>query len=649
MPLPQNPASAISRVNFSRMKTIAWLEKLTVGGILFLILREGIAPHEVYFDEDKATPRALKFAALLAKLLSVRFYPANLSKNDKDEKGLSLEYCRSDYHCAIGDKFCQSQLNGEPEWLRNISKCFISLQLVDRITFVTLVLQRIKGMECSEHVIYLSGHYLNYLLEDFFKPKIMLKSVPSITPFLRLVVTPFALMMRTCIHQLFQDVIKGSIRENPKNPAVWIEMSSKSGVWDQLKEFIAIHSAGRPYDIVYYMDRTDTYAVPETIKELDDQRFDWIDTHDMLHAQLFISDYINLMESFIILLNKRLFWVALFIFQFEVMRTLYLSLYKRFNVLLLFQHQETSWLQEAQKQAIEENGGIMAGLHWSNYWNTNYPYHLTPQHVMLVWGRAHREYLKSKGTGSYIIPCGLWLAESGAKIEDIKPVNQGNFTLAIFDDSFGYLLGLRAENISKFYLEILSVLQDHPSFSGIIKSKGYYLTDLCQIPSGEKIVAIIKSLEKQGRLRILDWKSFSPVDAAKAADLSVCFGLNSAGIVAGLLGLRAIHWDCIGWLKYPVYKDKSQKVFFANLSEVRQAILQVAEGDKAIGCFDKWRKNINHFDDCSGRERILRFINYYMDEPEGGTIGLDSAVKKYISEEKGAAEFYKSNKGWWQD
>ena len=161
----------------------------------------------------------------------------------------------------------------------------------------------------------------------------------------------------------------------------------------------------------------------------------------MLHARLFASDYLRLMAGFLVSLRQRHFWLALYLFHFEIRRALYLSLYKRFNVRLLFQHQEASWLQEAQKQAIESAGGIMVGLHWSNYPDTQYPSHLNPQHVMLVWGVAHREYLQTKGnTCSYIIPCGLWVAGSGAKPEDITPPQKGNFTLAIFDYAVGYFV-----------------------------------------------------------------------------------------------------------------------------------------------------------------------------------------------------------------
>jgi hypothetical protein len=631
------------------MKRIIWLDSLTIWGILFLILRHGIAVYEIFYDEHKATPYALRLAAMAAKILPVRFYPATLRLNEKDEKGLALEYYRAENLCAVVNEFCETKLKNDPAWLRNMVKCFISWEVMDRNTFVTLVLYRIKSLESSEHVIYLSGHYLNFLLQDFFKPQIKVNSIPSITAFLRLLVNPFALILRTGLQQFFHAGVKGNIRENQKIPAVWIEMEPKNAVWDPLRKFIAVNSASRTYDLVYYLDRPDIPAIPQTTKELENLGFGWIDTHNMLHARLFAPDYLRLIFNFFVSLPQRPFWIALFLFDFEIRRALYLSLFKRFNVRLLFQHQETSWLQEAQKQAIESAGGIMAGLHWSNYLYTAYPCHLNPQHVMLVWGSAHHEYLQTKGnTCSYIIPCGLWLARADAESKDMTSLRKGNFTMAIFDSSFGYMIHQSPENLSKFYLEVLGILEDNSLFSGIIKRKSSQISDLRHLPAGAEIVGRIRSLEQQGRLRVLDSKLHSPIDAASAADLSVCFGLNSAGIIAGLLGLRAIHWDCTGWLKYPIYRDKDQKVLFATLPEFRQAVLQAAAGDKSIGAFNKWRKHINFFDDCAGAERIVRFIHIYMQEAEAGIAEFDSAIKQYLSEQSGMVEFYEAEKRWWQ-
>ena len=121
--------------------------------------------------------------------------------------------------------------------------------------------------------------------------------------------------------------------------------------------------------------------------------------------------------------------------------------------------------------------------------------------------------------------------------------------------------------------------------------------------------------ENPGRLRVLDWTTSAPVDAAEASDLPVGLGLNSTGVIAGLLGLKAIHWDCTGWLKCSVYRGKDQRVFLATLPEVRQAVMQAAAGDKTAGAFNKWRQRITHFDDWAGREGIWRFINLYMQGP----------------------------------
>lgn len=614
-----------------------WVESLTIWGILFLILHQGFAAYDVFFDEHKASVQALKFLAIVTKILPVRFHPAGLSLNQKDENGLALEYYRADYLCTIVDGFCETHLSSEPDWLQNMAKCFISAQIMDHIIFITMVLYRIQKEESNEPVIYLPGHYLNSLVKDFFKSQIRVESIPSITAFLRLAVIPFWLIVRTGVQQLFHTDVRGNIREHQKAPAVWIELAPKSGVWKQLEEFIASSSAGRTYDIVYYLDRPDTSVTSAIIKELENQGFGWIDTRNMLHARLWARDYFRLIAGFFDSLHKHHLWFAFFLFRFEIMRAFYQSLYKRFNVRLLFQHQETSWLMEAQRQAIESAGGIMVGLHWSNYLSNQYPCHLNPQHVMLVWGRAHEEYLETKGnTCSHIIPCGVWVAGSGATPEEIKPPQPGDFILAIFDSSVWYAMHQSPENLSKFYLEIISILEDNPLFSGIMKSKSSQVADLRHLPAGEEIEHRLLSLEKAGRLRILDWERHSPVDAAQAADLSVCFGLNSAGIVAGLLGFRAVHWDCTGWLKHRIYQDKDQQVLFATLPELRQAVRRAAVGDKTVGSFDKWRPQINHFNDCAGRERIMRFINLYMEEAGASITGLDSAVKQYLSEQVGS-------------
>ena len=76
--------------------------------------------------------------------------------------------------------------------------------------------------------------------------------------------------------------------------------------------------------------------------------------------------------------------------------------------------------------------------------------------------------------------------------------------------------------------------------------------------------------------------------------------------------------------------------------------MRAAAGDNTIGDFNKWQKIINHFGDCAGRERIMRFINIYMQETEGSITGLDATVKKYLSEQEGGGDFHEAQNRWWK-
>ncbi|GAH88600.1 unnamed protein product, partial [marine sediment metagenome] len=143
---------------------------------------------------------------------------------------------------------------------------------------------------------------------------------------------------------------------------------------------------------------------------------------------------------------------------------------------------------------------------------------------------------------------------------------------------------------------------------------------------------------------------FDPVIAAVHTDLSVCYGINSAGIIAGLYGCNAIHWDCTGWLGFPIYKYKDQKIFFSSTNEIKNAVKKFAKGDKSIGDFSKWRKKVNYFDDFRGKERMVQFIDYFMEEiikTCDREHSLQFAVKKYM-DKNGIPDDIYGAKEWWK-
>jgi len=523
----------------------------------------------------------------------------------------------------------------EPKWFKEVVKSYLSSYLGQHILFITMVEHEILKIKNVKHEIYLKANFANYLIISFFPDKeIKIRQLPPIFSYLELLVKPFLLLVRALYYQVFFNKITGTIKERDVLPALWIEHEHTHGVWVQFRRFLSNHIDKNKYKTVYYFDRDDTPIDETVVNTLKSMALEWIDCRKMRHSRLNLSDINELVTKMGRSTHLRPLWLFMIRLHFEVIYILYKSMYARFNVKLLIQHQEGSWRQEAQKQALDAIGGIMIGLHWSSYLNYEYPSHITPQHVFLVWGKGHFELLAKKGnTCKYILPCGVWIddvEDDSLIIDDFSP--EVGFKIAVFDTDAAYNIEQSPEAAAEFYFAILELLDRHEDFGIVVKSKKWAIEELSTLPSGEEIIQKISRLKKLKRAVILDSKEFSPAIAARYADLSVCLGINSAGVIAALHGGRVIHWDCTGWMKYPLYRDKNQKIIFLSMNETKEAIIKVSQGDKEIGDFSQWRKTINYFDDLSGRARIVQFINLFMDEikqSDNASHSLARAVNKY--------------------
>jgi len=309
-----------------------------------------------------------------------------------------------------------------------------------------------------------------------------------------------------------------------------------------------------------------------------------------------------------------------------------------------------SWVQEPQRRAIEDAGGIMLGYHWSNFIFSKQNGISFPQHVYFVWGKMMYECLYKRGNLSrYVLPAGLWF---GRKVEDTSTIPMKDdlrFIIAIFDSSVAYNKHQSGDSLARFYLRIIKVLNENPQWGGIIKSKNWSrVNDLESLPCGKEIITKAASLIEQKRLGFFN-NRISPVTAAARADISVCYGLNSAGIISGIYGHRAIHWDLSGWLHYPMYKDLAQKVVFQDLEEMAQALIRVSEGDTEIGDFSKWKKSYSYFDDFNGRSRIDDFIQSFMEDifvSNDWAKSLDRVATAYIKKNNIKDSFFEKDNLW---
>ncbi len=636
-------------------KKVIWVEKLNILHVLFFIIENLYCNVEIRYDEHRISYFVQKIVRLLKKKnISPEFLPAILSLSQKDEKGYSLEYHKQDDLLSSLDLFCNANIPEEPKWMKYMMNCYLTDNLYSCIAFITKVKKQISQMKNCEHEMFILSNFANYIIINYFKEKgVKIKQFTPIISYFRIFMIPPYFIIRTLLFQIFPKKIIGNIQHNNMKPSVWFECPPNSVLTRPLRKTFSTSNINRDYQFVYYLDRLDTPINSEITDSLENLNLSWLDLHHFRHAFLTIRDILHILHPLTIRKNYKHIWLIFFKVRFQFYYRLYLNLFRRFNVKILIQHRETSWIQEAQAQAIKSTGGIMIGIHWSNYLNYKMPSHLTPQHVFFTWGKAHYEFLQKKGnTCEYILPCGIWIGENYSVNSSLKKFSKNvKFIMSIFDSSFAYNDYQTAETFSQFYITIIELLEENPQFAAIIKSKRSNLIDvLTSISGGDNIVSKIKYLVDQKRIIILDSRLYDPVFAAIHADLSIGYGINSAGIIAGLYSCNAIHWDCAGLLEFPIYKDKDQKIIFSSTNEIKNAVKESAKGNKSIGDFSKWRKKVNYFDDFRGKERMVQFIDFFMEEiikTCDREHSLQFAVKKYIDKNGIPNEIYGIQE-WWK-
>jgi len=626
-------------------KKIVWVERMTISTLLLLVFRKLFSNFEMRFDQQQCSLGLASFISRLQKKIpSVEFFPANLSLAKKNFEGCALIYdVNINLNCCLSS-FCKKYIPTEAKWFKQMLKSYLSTSLLHRMLFITMVEAEISRETDAEHELFLERHMLNRLIRDFYEERgFKINQSLSLLSYMRIAATPFALVVLNLMNRLIGSKVKTNIKKI--RPAIWVEYHQTELTGFLCFSFWRDNITKTGYDLVYFLDRADTELSKEREKlEAPEDRHLWIDCHNIWRfVRLGHRDVFKILRSFVIINLNQPLWLHFFKIEYSILFHLYRSLFAKYKVKIIIQHREALWRQAILAQAVEAVGGIMLGFNWSNYHWTTISTHLYPQHVFFVWGKMQSEYLRKRGnTCKYILPSGLWIKKSDLVDKQLADLEgYGGFKIAIFDSSVDYKSQHSPESLSLFLLRIIGLLETNHEWHAIVKSKKFYyggrsrkfyFTDYREKPEGEQIVARLKKLNNQKRLIILD-PDESPVTAASYADLSVCYGLNTAGILAALNGIPAIHWDCAGWLKFPLYKNAGQQVLYATLDELEQAIIKASQGDKTIGDLSFWRRQINYLGDDGAPGRVGKFIDDYMSEiikTGNAEKSMDLAASKYI-------------------
>lgn len=627
-----------------RRARVLWLERLRALDVLTAVLLQPFYSRVIYYGERGESALARQILAFIRRCkISINISAMSLSLEKDRPDGQTVAYKLDEDTRLYGERFFKEHFSDRSVRMKNAIKCYMSMWLRDMAVFAVIAESKAMPMRDRHHVIRFQRHPMNKTLCRLYRERGF--TVKESRGFLNYIMRVARILKLTAI------VIKGRVISNrPRSnivrirPSIWVEHVHKPiadlSFWKERVD-------NASFDIVYYLDRADTPVVAEITDAIEKGGALWIDAHlEAVASNINIPSLIALIKD-LFRPDGRPFWLVIFDFEYNYWRSAYTACFKKFKVKVLIQHQDTSWIQEVQREAIESAGGIMVGFHWSNYPSRMTPAHLFPFHVFFVWGTMIKDFVpKEDNDCRYLLPSGMWISKNAVDLtEVIKHLKMLEFTFAIFDSGAAYNVRQTPYTLSRFYTLLLDLLEKNTSWGAVVKSRNGDIDNLLTLPGGGGIVRRFRSLMKLNKVFFLD-STLSPATAAAVTNVSVCYGFNSAGIVAGVYGHKAMHWDCSGWTLHPIYDDQRQKILFKTLDDLENAIIMASRGDTSIGDFSKWERKFNYFNDHDGPGRVGEFIEDFMltvIRTNDATGSLDDAVKKYnernnICKEKEYAE-----------
>lgn len=621
-----------------RKMTNIWCKKLRLIEFLVFFWKGLFSPIAVHYDEYVATHATKKLLELAQRFgMCMNFFPVKLNFDERDEDGYGLIYRANRKLSLCCENFLKQYAPTADERYRQMMKTYVRGYVEIQILFITYVEAQINRSGTQNNVIVIEPGPMNSMLTDFYAVRGV--SVSSIFNFAKQFRAQLAPLIYFAMHFIAR-IASRKVKENIGviRQSVWIEYCD--GDRNELGFWIK-HINAKDFDIVYYFDRSDTPVTKARVEKLEKRGVKWIDCHRAPLVQLgnvSLRMLVGLLLRSVSPVSAGPLWFRAFQFQERMWYHIYLAVFRKFQVKVLIQHQDRSWLQAVQAHAIENAGGIMVGYHWSNLPYCMDTFFLNSQQVYFVWGKSMYDCLQRKGhTSKHILPSGIWLKQTDEEMpRQFDELDQDlDFVISVYDSDVSY--GVQQSPIqttgalATFFLCVLDLLEANPRWGAVLKLKNKKLLDYqLVLPRGAELIERMQNLAEQKRLVELDFE-VSPITASGKTQLSVCFVLNSAGIVSGIFGKRAVHWDCVGQPN-PFGNDPHQQIFFRTLDDMSQAIQRAARGDKTVGDFSQWVKDYNYFCDFQGDQRIAMFIQNYMEEivatcsPEHS---LTSAVRRY--------------------
>lgn len=619
------------------IKNNIWIEGLGAGHIPAFVIRGLFHGANIYYDEHRISAAAGKIISIFKKInICGNFYPADLSMSANGADGFNSVQCALEDMDECIESYCARIFPKEPLRIKKTVKCYLSGFLARQFNFVNMVELKLRtGLygPISYNTLFLIRHPFNSAVRGHYHKRGTVVKEYGVLTCIKFFLIPCCSIMGVLLGKILPSGKLTNIKVI--KPSVWVEYSRLDSVDFA---FWKTETGREDMDIVFYMDRKDDGALSGTSARLEAQGFGWADMHFIPMVKLSgikLSDLKVLRGRLFVTTASLPAWAGIFQFQYNLLLLLYTLIFRRFQVKVLIQHQESSWMQAPQAVAVESAGGIMVGFNWSSYFFSSMPTHIFPQHVYFIWGEETRRHMAKIGNHSkHILPSGLWITENRSTPEKLGRLGRNlDFIIALFDGSSSYDSHASSVMAFDFYHRIIKLIKSNKRWGGIIKSKNYNLNGLLELLGRDPVAENLTCLIDEGRIIMLE-PTDNPLLASRHAHISACFGLNSAGIISALRGCRAVHWDCSGISRHPFNNYSWENSVYLSLDGFEKAIMRAGGGEKKIGDFSEFRHRFDYFNDSNASFRVRDFIRSFIESvlnTKDVECSLDFSVKRYIN------------------
>ncbi|MBP9853692.1 MAG: hypothetical protein KBD53_02360 [Candidatus Omnitrophica bacterium] len=391
--------------------------------------------------------------------------------------------------------------------------------------------------------------------------------------------------------------------------------------------------------VILYFDRKDSPISEKAIKNIKEHNMSYITFSNFpiyvkRPFQVFFKVLSQMPAPKILKRENFGLWnyTVYYAFKLEYFR----QFFRQHQCRVLHQHQEFGPSTLLKALAIRAEGGIFVWNHWSvDHYPVAY-FNYAFADLLLSWGPYNDGYFKAHAIQyKALVQTGMIAGDNilekdvffGQEIRK-KFSSDVRLIITVLDSTCAPDTPNSISTMIYFYKTIFRMLDQHPTWGIVVKSKGHHIAKLPDPTLFEEIQA----LEKEKRCVVLEGQTRVSV-AAGVGDVSVCYSMNTAGIIAALAGRKTVFWNITSTVEHPLYYLGGKGTFiFESEEQIEQALIDIHNGKLGIGDLSRHLHLFDAFQDSRGRIRSGQLISKIIREMETGKtadMALQNAVREY--------------------